>query len=108
MSMRFPVGAQHPELPHPGEIEFRYSWNNTTEIHDASNYSDDVVFRCYDANGQPAPRARAAWCIPVVEVVIRSLDKNGELVDPKDAKYISSVFKRPGRVPFEHARASRK
>ena len=68
MAKQFPQGAQEPSAPHPGSIAFKYAWNKSTKIKDASKYPEDFIFRCADAEGEPTDRAHAVWCIPLVEV----------------------------------------
>src|SRR5471032_2437603 len=98
MAKQFPHGAQEPSAPHPGSIAFKYSWNQSTEIKDASKYPEDFIFRCADANGERTDRARAAWCIPLVEVETVSVDENGKPVAPKEADSVSISKYVPGHT----------
>jgi len=105
MAKQFPHGAQEPSAPHPGSIAFKYSWNQSTEIKDASKYPEDFIFRCADANGERTDRARAAWCIPLVEVETVSVDENGKPVAPKEADSVSISEYGPGHTFIQHTQS---
>jgi len=105
MAKQFPRGAQEPSAPHPGSIAFKYSWNQSTEIKDASKYAEDFIFRCADSNGERTDRAHAAWCIPLVEVETVSVDENGRPVAPKEADSVSISEYGPGHTFIEHTQS---
>src|SRR5476649_174328 len=105
MAKQFPHGAQEPSAPHPGSIAFKYSWNQGTEIKDASKYPEDFIFRCADANGKRTDRAHAAWCIALVEVETVSVDENGKPVAPKEAYSVSISEYGPGHTFIQHTQS---
>ncbi len=105
MANPFPKGAQEPSAPHPGSIAFKYAWNQSTKIKDASQYPEDFIFRCADLNGKPTDRAHAAWCVPLVEVKTVSVDENGNPVAPKDADSVSISEYGPGHTFIEHTQS---
>jgi hypothetical protein len=105
MAKQFPRGAQEPSAPHPGSIAFKYSWNQSTEIKDASKYPEDFIFRCADANGERTDRAHAAWCIPLVEVETVSVDENGRPVALKEADSVSISEYGPEHTFIEHTQS---
>lgn len=99
--LRLP-GARSSSIPHPGKIEAKYEWNNSIEYWDASELPDSFIFRCFDKRGKRTARDRAAWCIPVVEVVTVSLDKNYRPASPKDAAFIENTVYGPDHTFLEH------
>lgn len=105
MAKQFPHGAQEPSAPHPGSIAFKYVWNQSTEIKDASKYPEDFIFRCVDANGKRADRAHAAWCVPLVEVETVSVDENGNPVAPREADSVSISEYGPGHTFIQHTQS---
>lgn len=105
MAKQFPQGAQEPSAPHPGSIAFKYAWNKSTKIKDASKYPEDFIFRCADARGEPTDRAHAAWCVPLVEVETVSVDENGNPVAPSDADSVSISEYGPGHTFIEHTQS---
>lgn len=105
MAKQFPRGAHEPSAPHPGSIAFKYAWNQSTEIKDASKYPEDFVFRCADANGKRTARAHAAWCIPLVEVETVSVDENGKPVAPKEADSVSISEYGPEHTFIQHTQS---
>lgn len=72
-----PPGAQAPCAPHPGTIAVHHAWNGSTQTLRAQDVPASVVFRCADGRGEPSERARAAWCVPVVEIESVSVDAAG-------------------------------
>lgn len=106
MTKQFPQGAQEPSTPHPGSIAFKYAWNQSTEIKDASKYPDDFIFRCADANGKRTDRTHAAWCIPLIEVETVSVDENGNPVAPREADSVSISEYGPGHTFIQHTQSA--
>lgn len=102
-----PPGAQAPGAPHPGTIVVRYAWNGSTQTRRAQDFSEGFAFRCADAHGEPAERAHAAWCVPVVEIESLSVDANGRAVAPADAARIESTAYGPGHRFLDHTTAMR-
>jgi len=102
MSKSFPPGTQAPNAPHPGTVVMKYAWNNSKEVIPASKFPDSFIFRCSDANGNPAERGVAAWCIPVVEIETVSTDANGHPIAPKDAALIEASVYGPDHKFIEH------
>ncbi|MGU8083024.1 hypothetical protein [Burkholderia pyrrocinia] len=100
-----PPGAQAPGAPHPGTIVVRYAWNGSTQTWRAQDVAASFAFRCFDAHGQPAERARAAWCVPVVEIESVSVDAGGRAVAPAAAARIESTAYGPGRRFLDHTTA---
>ncbi len=99
------AGAQDPAMPHPGTITARFMWNHSTDYWKAADFPDSFAFRCFDNEGNPTARSKAAWCIPVVEVVTVSTDKEGKPVAPKGAASVSNSVYGPGHVSLEHTSA---
>lgn len=95
-------GAQDPSLPHPGTIVARFTWNNSVEYWDVSKDPDFFIFHCYGKDGRATSRSKAAWCIPVVEVVTVSLDKNYKPASPKEAAFIENTVYGPNHTFLEH------
>ncbi|VWD49423.1 hypothetical protein BLA17378_08605 [Burkholderia aenigmatica] len=102
-----PPGAQAPDAPHPGTIALHHAWNGSTQTLRAQDFPASFVFRCADARGEPAERARAAWCVPVVEIESVSVDGAGHLVAPADAVQIESTTYGPGHRFLDHTRLMR-
>lgn len=102
-----PPGAQTPDAPHPGMITLHHAWNGSTQTLRAQDYPDSFTFRCVDARGEPAERARAAWCVPVVEIESVSVDAAGRPVAPTDAVQIESTTYGPGHRFLDHTRLMR-
>lgn len=95
-------GAQAATVPHPGTILAKFTWNNSTEYWNASKFPDRFIFRCFDKDGIRTSRDKAAWCIPIVEVVTVSVDDDGKPVAPKDATLISNSVYGPEHTFLEH------
>lgn len=102
-----PAGAQAPDAPHPGTIALHHAWNGSTQTLRAQDFPASFVFRCADARGEPAERARAAWCVPVVEIESVSVDAAGHPAAPADAVRIDSTAYGPGHRFLDHTRAMR-
>ncbi|MBN3784400.1 hypothetical protein G3O06_43870 [Burkholderia sp. Ac-20345] len=100
-------GAQAPDAPHPGTIALHHAWNGSTESLRAQDFPESFTFRCVDAHGEPAERARAAWCVPVVEIESVSVDGAGRPVAPADAVRIESSTYGPGHRFLDHTRLMR-
>ncbi|WP_233885145.1 hypothetical protein [Paraburkholderia flagellata] len=101
-------GAQPATVPHPGTIAAKYTWNNSTEYWKASEFPDSFKFMCFDKNGIRTSRNKAAWCIPIVEVVTISVDVNGNPVAPKDAASIENTVYGPDHTFLEHTMSTPK
>ncbi|VWC52005.1 hypothetical protein [Burkholderia lata] len=102
-----PPGAQAPDAPHPGTIALHHAWNGSTQSQRAQDFPESFIFRCVDARGEPAERARAAWCVPVVEIEAVSVDSAGRPVAPADAVRIESSTYGPGHRFLDHTRLMR-
>lgn len=102
-----PPGAQAPGAPHPGSIVVRYVWNGSAQTRRAQDFLDRFAFRRVDAHGEPAEHARAAWCVPVVEIDVLSVDASGRLAAPADAAQIESTRYGPGHRFLDHTTAVR-
>ncbi|CAN0639319.1 hypothetical protein [Burkholderia cepacia] len=102
-----PPGAQAPDAPHPGTIALHHVWNGSTQTLRAQDVPASVAFRCADARGEPSERARAAWCVPVVEIESVSVDAAGRPVAPADAVRIESTAYGPGHRFLDHTQLRR-
>ena len=72
--------------PHPGRIVHHYLWNGKDEVVDAATVPDEVKFIYYDAKGgQTSDTSLASYRVPILEVDITSLDKDGKPVAPEHA-----------------------
>jgi hypothetical protein len=98
-------GAQDPAAPHPGTITATFAWNHSTEYWKASDFPDSFTFRCFDNDGNLTARSMAAYCVPVVEVVTVSTNKEGEPVPPKGAASISNSVYGPDHTFLGHTTA---
>ncbi|WP_186162374.1 hypothetical protein [Burkholderia gladioli] len=101
-SKPFPPGAQAPKLPHPGTIAVKYAWNHSEALMPAGELPESFIFHCADANGNPAKRDSAAWCIPVVEIDTVSTNAHGHPIAPNDATSITTSTYGPGHTFIEH------
>ncbi|KFG98726.1 hypothetical protein GQ56_0101790 [Burkholderia paludis] len=97
-----PPGAQAPDAPHPGTIALHDAWNGSTRTLRAQDYSESFTFRCFDTRGEPTERARAAWCVPVVEIESVSVDAAGRAAAPAEAVRIESTAYGPGHHFLDH------
>ncbi|WP_143750863.1 hypothetical protein [Burkholderia sp. HI2714] len=102
-----PPGAQAPDAPHPGTIALHHAWNGSTQTLRAQDFPASFTLRCVDTRGEPAERARAAWCVPVVEIESVSVDAVGRPVAPADAVRIESTAYGPGHRVLDHTRLMR-
>ncbi|WP_325089092.1 hypothetical protein [Burkholderia contaminans] len=102
-----PPGAQAPDAPHPGAIALHHAWNGSTQTLRAQDFPASFTFRCVDTRGEPAEHARAAWCVPVVEIESISVDAAGRPVAPADAVRIESTAYGPGHRFLDHTRLMR-
>ena len=92
---------------HPGRIIHHYLWNGKDEVVDASTVPDEVKFIYYDAKGeQTSDASSASYRVPVVEVDITSLDKNGKLVAPDHAVQFFMNEYGPQHRELRHTTAS--
>ncbi|KAG8151370.1 hypothetical protein [Burkholderia catarinensis] len=102
-----PPGTQAPDAPHPGTIAVRIAWNGSTQTWRAQDVPASFAFRCFGAHGEPSERARAAWCVPVVEIESLSADAGGRLVAPADAARFDSTAYGPGHRFLDHTTSGR-
>ncbi|HGL6720079.1 hypothetical protein NTJ56_01010 [Burkholderia contaminans] len=100
-------GAQAPDAPHPGAIALHHAWNGSTQTLCAQDFPASFIFRCVDTRGEPAEHARAASCVPVVEIESMSVDAAGRPVAPADAVRIDSTAYGPGHRFLDHTRLMR-
>ena len=90
--------------PHPGHIVQHYKWNGKDEIVSASEVPDSVKFIYYDASGQQTADTTAAkYRVPVVEIDIVTLDRNGKSVDPEHAVQFFMTEYGPSHRELRHS-----
>ncbi|WP_454764820.1 hypothetical protein [Cupriavidus campinensis] len=82
-------GAISPVAPHPGMVTVKYSSGDTEKTY-ATDFPDSFLFQCFDRNGLPLERKFADWCVPVMEIEITSLDKDGRPIDPSRARSLTT------------------
>ncbi|MDR5825535.1 MULTISPECIES: hypothetical protein [unclassified Caballeronia] len=95
-------GAQDPSQPHPGTITWKYTWNGSTEVTPASKFPEFFVLYCYDDKGNRVDTNKAAYCVPVTEIVTISMDKQGKPAPPNKSEYIEISVYGPGHTFLKH------
>jgi hypothetical protein len=89
--------------PHPGKIIFRSAWDHSEKTVSASEVPDTNKFVYYDANGvETSDTAHATKRVPILEVDMVSVDKDGKLVDPKKAATITVTEYGPDHKELRH------
>ncbi|MGS0892657.1 hypothetical protein ACVBGC_08930 [Burkholderia stagnalis] len=99
--------SDSPDAPHPGTIVIHHAWNGSTETRCARDFPAGFAFRCVDSHGEPAERARASRCVPVVEIETVSVDADGRPAAPADAAVIESSAYGPGHRFLDHTTLGR-
>ena len=90
--------------PHPGRIVQHYKWNGKDESVSASEVPDSVKFIYYDASGQQtADTSAAQYRVPVVEIDIVTLDRDGKSDDPEHAVHLFMTEYGPGHRELRHS-----
>lgn len=93
--------------PHPGRIVHHYLWNGKDEVVDAAGVPDEVKWIYYDAQGQETSDVSSAkYRVPIVEVDITSLDKDGKPVSPDHATRFFMSEYGPNHRELRHTTAS--
>ncbi|WP_454764821.1 hypothetical protein [Cupriavidus campinensis] len=96
-------GAISPVAPHPGMVTVKY-WSGDTEKTYATDFPDSFLFQSFDWNGLSLERKFADWCVPVMEIEITSLDKDGNRVDPSRASSLTTSLYGPGHRFLRYSR----
>jgi hypothetical protein len=100
-------GGLNPFTPHPGKIIHHYKWNGKDEVVDATSVPDEVKFIYYDKSGNEATDTSvAAYRVPIVEVDIVSLNKEGKLIEPSHAVHFFMTDYGPGHRELRHTTAA--
>ena len=89
--------------PHPGKVVFRSAWDHGEKTMSANEIPDTNKFVYYAADGsETSDTEHAAKRIPILEVDMVSVDKDGKLVDPKKAASITVTEYGPDHHELRH------
>ena len=90
--------------PHPGRVAFRSMWNHSETVESADQVPDTNKFIYYDNNHmETADHAKAASRVPIVEVEMNSIDREGKLVEPTKATRITISEYGPKHQELRHS-----
>lgn len=88
---------------HPGKVVFRSAWDHGEKTVPANEIPDVNKFVYYDAAGSvTSDTAHAIKRVPILEVNMVSLDKDGKLINPKNAVSITVTEYGPNHHELRH------